>query len=113
EPRTVAASALVYSVATLVGAALFGAEAWLGNVELFTVFARAFSRFSPTELDPRSPEDWLATPPEERAVRLRWFGAGLRTDPPLPSGGGAFVLRRSPRSSTTAGRRRTASPTSR
>jgi hypothetical protein len=92
EPRTVAAAALVYSVATLVGAALFGAEAWLGNVELFTVFARAFARFAPTELDPRSPEDWLATPPEERAVRLRWFGAGLRTDPPLPSGGGAFVL---------------------
>jgi hypothetical protein len=25
-------------------------------------------------------------------VRLRPFGAGLRTDPPLPSGGGAFVL---------------------
>jgi hypothetical protein len=92
EPRTVAAAALVYCVATLVGAALFGAEAWLGNVELFTVFARAFARFAPTELDPCSPDDWLATPREERAVRLRWLGAGLRTDPPLPSGGGAFVL---------------------
>ena len=91
-PRNVAAAALVYCVATLVGAALFGAEAWLGNVELFTVFARAFARVAPTQLDPRSPEDWLATPREERAVRLRWFGAGLRTDPPLPSGGGAFVL---------------------
>jgi hypothetical protein len=92
EPRTVAAAALVYGVATLLGAALFGAEAWLGNVELFTVFARAFARFAPTELDPPTPDDWLATPPEERAVRLRWWGAGLRTDPPLPSGGGAFVL---------------------
>ena len=92
EPRTVAAAALVYCVATLLGAAVYGAEAWLGNVELFTVFARAFARFAPTELEPRSPDDWLATPPEERAVRLRWFGAGLRSDPALPSGGGAFVL---------------------
>jgi hypothetical protein len=92
EPRTVAAAALVYCVATLLGAAVYGAEAWLGNVELFTVFARAFARFAPTELTPPSPDDWLATPPEERAVRLRWFGAGLRSDPALPSGGGAFVL---------------------
>ena len=92
EPRTVAAAALVYCIATLLGTAAFGAEAWLGNVELFTVFARAFARFAPTELAPPSPDDWLATPPEERAVRLRWFGASLRSDPPLPSGGGAFVL---------------------
>jgi hypothetical protein len=92
EPRTVAAATLVYCVATLIGAAVYGAEAWLGNVELFTVFARAFARFAPTELEPASPDDWLATPPEERAVRLRWPGAGLRSDPALPSGGGAFVL---------------------
>src|SRR5919198_1033727 len=92
EPRTVAAAALVYCVATLLGAAVYGAEAGLGGVELFPVFARAFARFAPTELEPRSPDDWLATPPEERAVRLRWWGVGLRTDPPLPSGGGAFVL---------------------
>jgi len=92
EPRTVAAAALVYCVATILGAALFGAEAWLGNVELFTVFARAFARFAPTELEPRAPDDWLATAPEERVVRLRLFGAGVRADPALPSGGGAFVL---------------------
>jgi hypothetical protein len=92
EPRTVAAAAAVYCIATLLGAAAFGAEAWLGNVELFTVFARAFARFAPTELAPPSPDDWLAAPPEERTVRFRPLGAGLRTDPPLPSGGGAFVL---------------------
>jgi len=92
EPRTVAAAALVYCVATLLGAAVYGAEAWLGNVELFTVFARAFARFAPTELTPPHPDDWLAAPPEERSVRLRWLGAGLRSDPALPSGGGAFVL---------------------
>ena len=92
EPRTVAAAVLVYCMATILGAALFGAEAWLGSVELFTVFARAFARFAPTELEPRAPDDWLATAPEERAVRLRLFGAGVRADPALPSGGGAFVL---------------------
>src|SRR5205823_4897303 len=43
EPRTVAAAALVYCVGTLLGAAVYGAEAWLGNAELFTVFARAFA----------------------------------------------------------------------
>ena len=92
EPRTVAAAVLVYCMATILGAALFGAEAWLGSVELFTVFARAFARFAPTELEPRAPDDWLATAPEERVVRLRLFGAGVRADPALPSGGGAFVL---------------------
>ena len=92
EPRTVAAAALVYCIATLLGTAAFGAEAWLGQCELFTVFARAFARFAPTELTPPHPDDWLAAPPEERSVRLRWLGAGLRSDPALPSGGGAFVL---------------------
>jgi hypothetical protein len=92
DPRTLALIAIAYCVATLVGAALFGAEAWLGNVELFTVFSRAFARFGPMQLEPRSPDEWLATPPDERALRWRPYGAGLRTDPPLPAGGGAFVL---------------------
>src|SRR5205085_1641253 len=38
------------------------------------------------------PAVWLATRPEERIVRLRPWGAGLRSDPELPPGGGAFVL---------------------
>jgi hypothetical protein len=92
EPRNVAAAVLFYCAVTLVGSALFSAEAWLGNVELFTVFARVFARFAPTELEPRVPDDWLAAPPEERAVRLRPVGAGVRADAPLPAGGGAFVL---------------------
>jgi hypothetical protein len=92
EPRTLAAIALAYVVATLAGSALFGARVWLGNVEVFTVLARAFARFAPLELDPRSPDDWLAASPERREVRLRPYGAGLRREPPLPAGGGAFVL---------------------
>ncbi len=92
EPKTLALIVLAYCVATLIGCALFGAATWLGNLELFTVLARAFARFGPTELTPANPDDYLATDPAERTVRLRPYGAGLRTDPLLPPGGGAFVL---------------------
>jgi hypothetical protein len=92
EPRILALILLVYIVGTLIGCALYGAEAWFGNVELFSVFARTLSRFSPLELRPFSPEEWAATPPEERRAALRPYGGGLRTDPRLGAGGGAFVL---------------------
>ncbi len=90
EPRTLALILLAYMIATLVGCALFGAETWLGNVELFSVFARTLSRFSPLELCPFVPEHWAVA--NERSARLRTYGAGLRTDPVLPVGGGAFVV---------------------
>ena len=92
EPRWLALILIVYIVATLIGAALYGAETWLGNVELFSVFARTLSRFSPLELRPFVPEEWASAPREERRARLRPYGAGLRTDPPLPTGGAAFVI---------------------
>lgn len=92
DPRTLALLLIAYAIATLVGCALFGAETWLGNVELFSVFARTLSRFSPLELRPFVPEEWVSSAPEERSARLRLYGSGLRTDPPLPVGGGAFVL---------------------
>src|SRR5437868_2855055 len=47
EPRSLALILIVYIVATIVGSALYGAEAWLGSVEVFSVFARTLSRFSP------------------------------------------------------------------
>jgi hypothetical protein len=90
EPSPLAAILLVYLIATLVGCALFGAEAWFGNVEMFSVLARILSRFSPLELRPFSPEDWARS--DERSARPRLYGAGLRTDPPLGAGGAAFVL---------------------
>jgi hypothetical protein len=90
EPRTLALILLAYMIATLVGCALYGAETWLGNVELFSVLSRTFSRFSPLELRPFVPEEWEVS--EQRAAHLRPYGAGLRTDPPLPDGGAAFVL---------------------
>jgi hypothetical protein len=92
EPRTLALILLAYMIATLVGCAVYGAEVWLGKVELFSVLARTLSRFSPLELRPFVPEEWAAAVPAERSARLRPYGAGLRTDPPLPAGGGAFVL---------------------
>jgi len=92
EPRSLALILIVYMAGTLVGAALYGAEAWLGNVEMFSVFARTLSRFSPLELRPFVPEEWGASPHEERRARVRPYGAGLRTDPALPVGGAAFVI---------------------
>jgi hypothetical protein len=92
EPRTLALLLVGYIVATLAGSAVYGAETWLGNVELFSVFARTLSRFSPLELRPFVPEEWAAADPTERTARLRTYGAGLRTDPALPVAGGAFVL---------------------
>jgi hypothetical protein len=90
EPRPLALILVAYIGATLIGCALCGAEAWLGNVELFSVLARTFSRFSPLELRPFSPEEWAVS--DERSARLRPYGAGLRTDPALPDGGAAFVI---------------------
>jgi hypothetical protein len=92
NPPTLAAILLCYVVACLVGAALFGAEAWLDNVEVFTVMARTFGRVAPIELSPSNPSEWLATPRDEREIRLRPYGAGLRTEARMPAGGGAFVL---------------------
>jgi hypothetical protein len=91
EPGTLAAMTIAYFGGTMLGTALFGAETWLGNVELFTVFARTFSRFAPLELRPSSPDEWLDSPVEEREVRLRPYGAGLRSGQ-LPAGGSVFVL---------------------
>ena len=92
DPRTLGLLLIAYAIATLVGCTIFGAETWLGNVEVFSVFARTFSRFSPIELRPFVPEQWSTAPPDERSARLRPYGAGLRTDPGLPVGGGAFIL---------------------
>jgi len=79
EPRTLALMSIGYCLFTLVGSALYGAETWLGNAELFTAIARTFSRFAPLEI-------------REGRARLRPYGAGLSADEPLPAGGGALVV---------------------
>jgi hypothetical protein len=102
---------LVYIVVQLVAMAVFGAEIWLARGELFTVIGRTFSRFAPIEHFVRTPAAecpsgecpdegerigcaacWLAAEREERGIRLRPYGAGIRRQPPLLLGGGAFVV---------------------
>jgi hypothetical protein len=90
EPRTLALILTGYIVVTLVGCAFLGAETWLGNVEVFSVFTRTLSRFSPLELRPFVPEEWAVS--DRRSAVLRPYGAGLRTDPALPDGGAALVI---------------------
>jgi len=92
KPVVLASLLVGYVVLTLLGSALYGARAWLDNVEVFTVLARTFARLAPLELEPRSPEDWLEARRGERRLHLRWPGAGLRSEGELPAGGGAFVL---------------------
>ena len=79
DPHTLALMALGYCAFIVLGAAVFGAETWLRNVELFTVVARTFGRFAPLRVQPDS-------------VRARPYGQGLRTDGDLPAGGGALVV---------------------
>ena len=111
DPETLAAMVSVYCVVQLGGCARYGAEIWLGRGELFTVFARTFSRVAPIEFYARgasepcraarcgmTPER-IACPTcfsdaadADRGVRIRSFGAGLQREPSLGTGGGAFVV---------------------
>lgn len=49
SPRNVALAALVYSVLTGVGMALYGVEAWIARAEGFSVYFNLFSRIAPFE----------------------------------------------------------------
>jgi hypothetical protein len=92
DPPVLAGIIVGYIVACLIGAAIYGAEPWLENVEMFTVMSRTFSRVAPFEFRPFNPTEWVDAPKEERQVLLRPYGAGIRSEPQLPAGGGAFVL---------------------
>jgi hypothetical protein len=90
--------------------AVFGTEVWLARGELFTVVARTFARFAPVELFVQRPAGecrahrcveeervncpscWLDADPEDRRMRLRTYGSGVRREPSLGTGGGTFVL---------------------
>ena len=64
EPDKLALLVVGYFVLTLAGAGVFGADVWLANCEVFTVFARTLARCAPLELDPAEPEDWLDAEPD-------------------------------------------------
>ncbi len=100
RPHDLLVVLVVYIVGQLAGMALYGAEPWLARAEFFTVLARTFSRFAPLEYFTRldggevigDPDAWLTADREDRGVRLRGYGAGIRREPPLLPGGGAFVV---------------------
>jgi hypothetical protein len=111
NPRYIALALLVYAGVHLVGMMLFGAEVWLARAELFTVLARTLGRMAPLELwastevpcqaarcDPGEqerlgcPSCYLDADRDRRGVRLRTYAAGVHREPPLPAGGGAFVV---------------------
>ncbi len=72
RPALLGAAALVYTLFTLAGMVLFGAEAWLGRVEFLTVLFDLVARFAPIERDAHG------------EVRLRPWGVGLLR--PYPEG---------------------------
>jgi hypothetical protein len=110
EPLTLTVILLAYFALQLVAMAVFGTEVWLARGELFTVVARTFARFAPVELYVRRPAGecrahrcveeervncpscWLDAAPEDRRMRLRTYGSGVRREPSLGTGGGTFVL---------------------
>ncbi len=110
KPFTLTVIMLAYIGLQLVAMAAFGTEVWLSRGELFTVVARTFSRFAPVEMYVRRPAGvcragrcveeerigcpscWLDADPDDRGLRLRTYGSGVRREPPLGVGGGTFVL---------------------
>jgi len=110
RPLTLTVIILAYIALQLVAMAVFGTEVWLARGELFTVVARTLARFAPVELYVRRPAGvcranrcgegervncpscWLDAEPEDRGMRLRTYGSGVRREPMLGTGGGTFVL---------------------
>ena len=110
EPLTLSVIILAYLALQLVAMAVFGTEVWLARGELFTVVARTLARFAPVELYVRRPAGvcranrcveeervncpscWLDADPDERGMRLRTYGSGVRREPTLGTAGGTFVL---------------------
>jgi hypothetical protein len=111
DPAIVASAIAGYVVLQLAAMAVFGTELWLGRGELFTAVVRTFARLAPLELYVEAPADacrarqcasaservgcascWLDAAREDRGIRLRAYGAGIRREPPLGPGGAAFVV---------------------
>jgi hypothetical protein len=110
EPFTLTVIIFAYLGLQLVAMAAFGTEIWLGHGEVFTVVARTLARFAPVELCVRRPGGpcradrcveeerigcpscWLDADPDDRGLRLRTYGSGVRREPALGVGGGTFVL---------------------
>jgi hypothetical protein len=112
-PAQIAWLAVLYSIATLTGMALFGRETWLRSGEMFSVVFATFARFAPTQMEVRDPAvcarcDFHCRPADgpcvdcyacfSRALRpqrqwtLRPFGSGLLAGEPARPFMTAFIL---------------------
>jgi hypothetical protein len=79
-PANIAWFALLYSLVTWGGMALFGSAEWVRRGEVSGIFFGLFARFAPTE------------PSERGGLALRPFGAGLLANEPASRSMVAFVL---------------------
>src|SRR5216683_2739577 len=79
-PANIAWLAVLYSLVTWGGMALFGSAIWVSGGEVFAIFFGLFARFAPTE------------PSESGGLTLRPFGAGLLDPAPASASMVAFVL---------------------
>src|SRR5262249_31732436 len=84
-PSNIACLALLYSLITWIGMALFGSATWVRYGEVFSVFFGVFARFAPTEAGTRNRSD-------AKGLALRPFGAGLLANEPASPSMVAFVL---------------------
>ncbi len=112
-PAHIARMAIVYSVITWAGMAVYGKERWLRRGEAFSLAFGFLARFAPTEarnLDPSvcdaCPADcqdvdmecvdcgrcFAKTPPSRRELNLRPFAVGLLRNEGVSVSAAAFVL---------------------
>ena len=87
EPLSLAIAIIGYCMITWWGMAIFGADAWMRNADVFSLIFGVLARFAPTELrvvsesgDTESIDDveaFRSAPPERRELGLRPPGAGL------------------------------------
>lgn len=111
QPRNIAFLAIGYSLVTWAGMAWFGKEVWLRNGEAFGVYFGLLARFAPTEYRVDDPELCAAcgsgcggeggcinceecfswADPEDCAINIRPWGAGLLAREPIAPSRLAFV----------------------
>ena len=83
DPARLAVAAAGYTAITLVGMLLFGARAWLGKAECFSVFLGFIARLAPLQAEADG---------ERCRLVLSFPGAGLARAEALPLSGVLFVL---------------------
>jgi hypothetical protein len=79
DPAILARAVIAYSVATWIGMALFGEQAWLARAEAFSVFFGLIARVAPLQA-------------EDHRLTIGIAGRRLADLPPLPPSGVLFVL---------------------